>query len=854
MFQLSGGHASHISSFSSIDTQSLNKFPSTKGTQPYMTPFTVSTAPLQYSVIEKSDVHSHTGKTGHRINSPHDIGYTGGIGNTYPYSPVSTHHEKIIPTTIPRRTISVSQGESFNCAESVVVTTVPSSVETEVITKPNFVLQPIVETIQRPEFLVQENVLGVIQKPEFVIREIPEVLSKPEFLVQEEVVGTLVKPTFVIEEQVSIVQKPEFVIEEDVEVIVKPEFQIQEVTEVIPKPTFVVEENVVSIQKPTFAIQSSQEVVQKPDIVISPVPVTVRKPDYQIAENIIVVAKPSFLVQETQERVIKPEFVVTEEVVPVPRPNFLVQEQVQVVQKPNFQVQDVIQTVQKPEYSVQESTVVVQKPDFFIEEVTETVVKPTFVEQEVAETVISPHYVVEDELVTVTRPQFVVEETDVPVVKPEFFIEEVSEVVPKPQYVVEDVSVAVEKPTYVLLDTQVIVPKPNYVIEETIETVAKPKYNVQERVEIIKKPEFVVQDKIVATIIKPKFLVVSSSNPKGEVFNSQNYVKSGGSPSADAEPPVFIEIHNLQNVPEPRSSTTGHVHHIAHAQYLPSHELLDTVVTSHHALPTGHHHVPTSAPHAHIETVIIPPSLRPQIVQEVEEFSHSSQEFTHPAPVTISHSVQLPEFHEDLITPLNHAYLKLELDEITPLSSHIHAKTCPISPNHHSISSGHSMHRPPIVRTQVVEVTPGVLPHPLNLPIAQHHTTTAITPVNNNPKNNMHGLQVIGNKLGYEVAGESIEFMAPKLKVKKNTDMSDDEELFEWMYAHHDLVENGQFYLEAGIPHPQYGYLFQDQEARPIRDEQSVKKDTDTEHSHELEDYDCTEKIDFDSPDDDYFV
>lgn len=818
-----GSHASHISPYSNIDTHSVNTFPSTKGTQSYVAPITVSSAPLRYNVIEKSDIHSHSGYNEHGINRPHDIGCTASIGKTYPYSSVSTHYEKVIPTTIPRTIPSVGHGRDFSSADSVVFRTGPLSAETEVLTKPNFVIQPIVETIQKPEFLVQENVLGVIQKPEFVIQEFSEVLSKPEFVIQEEVVGTVVKPTYVVQEQVSVVQKPEYAIEEDVEFIVKPEFQIQEFTEVISKPTFVVEENVVAIQKPTFAIQSSQEVIQKPDIVIASVPVTVRKPDYQIAENIIPVAKPAFFVQETQETVIKPEFVVTEEVVPVPRPNFLVQEQVQIVEKPNFQVQDVVQTVQKPEYSVQESTVVVQKPEFFIEEVTETVVRPSFVEQEVAETVISPHYVVQDELVTVTRPQFVVEETLVPVVKPEFFVEEVSEIVQKPQYVVEDVAVAVEKPTYVLVDTPVVVPKPNYVIEETVETVAKPEYNIEERVEVIQKPEFVIQDRVVATIQKPKFIVVSSSNPSGKEFNAEDYLKSGGSPSAEAEP-VFIDRHNdvhmnLKSAPEPRPCPTGNSHHIPLAE------------------PSRHHH----GPHAQSERVIIPPSLRPQIIEGVEEFIHPVPvpEFvqkvpvvSHPVPVAISHPVPLPEFHEHSVTPLHRTFSGVEVDEIVSLPSTIHAKTV------HNHASSHSAQKTPILRTEVIEVTPKVSSQQ-----AHHHSrTTSVVPVNHH-SNNIHGLQVLGKKLGYEVRPEPNDFKAPKLKVKKNTDISEEEELFEWLYGQHDLVENGQYYLELGIPHPKYGYLLQDQEGRPKLDDSNTVK-TDIIYADNLEGYDDCDSTD----------
>ncbi|KAI5699949.1 hypothetical protein M8J75_011624 [Diaphorina citri] len=775
--QLSRAHPNHFHTYPNTNSISHKYVPSAKGPHPYL---------ASPSAIEKPDIYTQSGNN--------YVDYLGDkvIGNTYAYSTV-TQQERIIPSTIPRTVLPGRTNGGFSSGVGTVVTEVP--LPQEVITKPNFVLQPQTETIQKPDFVVQENVLGVIQKPEFLIQEISEVVSKPEFLVQEEIVGTVVKPTFVVEEQVSVVQKPEFAIQENVEVIVKPEFQIEEVTEVIPRPTFVVEENVVPIQKPTFVIQSSQEVIQKPDIVISPVPVTVRKPEYQITENIIPVAKPAFFVQETQETVVKPEFVITEEVVPVPRPNFLVQEEVQVVQKPNFLVQDVVQTVQRPEYSVQESQVIVQKPEYFVEDVTETVIRPTFVEQEVAETVVSPRFVVEEQLIPVSRPQFVVAETVVPVVKPEFFIEEVSEVIPKPEYLVEDVPVTVEKPTYLLEETPVVIQKPNYVIEENVETVSKPEFFIQEEVEVITKPQFFVQDDIIETIVKPKFVVISSSNPAGEEFDISKYnLKSSASVVNNPAKVVVVDtparptIAPLGNPKQIPIVVGPGVQSNNVPQYIEV--AVDRV---------------KPATLTRTEPVVIPPSVQPRIIDVIEEFSHpaprvvsqlpySTPVHTHSGPVIIPQSIQPQtiEVVEELPNPI--------FRSSTHSIPHHHAGPFDA---HHSVTHNHA---PVVVNTDGLEIVEVTHPHPVK---SHGHRSplSSSTLVGNGYKRDHHGRVVIASKSGYQ-SEESNEFLPPKIKVKKNVDQSQAEELFETLYGFHGLVEDDEHYFDDGMPHPKNEYFF----------------------------------------------
>uniref|UniRef100_A0A8D9FEM3 Zonadhesin n=1 Tax=Cacopsylla melanoneura TaxID=428564 RepID=A0A8D9FEM3_9HEMI len=730
-----------------------------------------------------------------------------------------------IPSNMVPATLSNRFSYSGNTIPGENIQTLPR----EVIAKPIFIVQNQVETIQKPEFIVQDNVLGFIRKPEFLIQEIPEILQRPEFLVQEEVVGTIVKPTFLVQEQVvNVVQKPQFAIQEDVNVIVKPDFQLEEITEVVPKPTFVVEENVLPVQKPTFVVESSQEVIQKPDFVIAPVPVTIRKPEYQITENVIPVQKPAFLVQETPETVIRPEFVITEEVVPVPRPNFLVREEVQVIQRPSFLVQDVVETVQKPEYSVQDSTVVVQKPEFFIEDVTETVMKPSFVEQEVPVTVVSPQYLVQEQMIPVPKPQFVIADTVVPVVKPEFVIEEVQEVINKPEYMIEEVAIPVDKPTYLIEETQVVVQKPNFIIEEVVQTVPKPEYLIQEAVEIITKPEFIVQENVVETIIKPKFIVISASNPTGEVFDASKYKSSV--PFTEDNGTVKNTLQGITVVSSAHSKQTVQNNPVTSIVY-PG---LPHIFKEEDNIPNMHHL--TSPPvYSQKEPVVIAPSIKPQTIEGME-FSQPLHDNEFPSPplkpyinhktsplnfqkktVVITPSIKpnTIETIEEFSHPINGVQGPLHFEEIPPrVQNHSGLpKSAPkVKSDRVEVLSPHSS----------TTVAPRTLPRTLEVVEVDHKAAVPINdrvyyqnhrPISTSVKSLIdEDFLTIANKLGYQISSSTPNnFLQPHTKIKKNVDKSEEEELFETLNGIHDLIENGQYYSETGIPHPKYGYLFQDQ-------------------------------------------
>lgn len=809
--QFSWCHSNPLHAYPEVNS-GLSRYVHAQSPKPSLSHLSESHTPLHYKEIDTS---SYTGAADY-IDSLR-------ASKIYPASKEFGDSVISYLTSNPQdRHFSSSITQPFNAQDSLsdnfgsvvgpLVSETPLPVQTEVINRPNFVLQPLVETIQKPNFVVQENVIGV-QKPEYLIQEVQEILTKPEYLVQEKVVGTITKPTFEVQDQIiGVVKKPEFDIQEDVEFVVKPDFKVQDVTEVVTKPTYTVEENTVVVQKPTFAIQSLQEVIQKPNIIIIAVPQTILKPEYQITDNIIPVAKPTFFVQETQETVVKPEFVVTEEVVPVPRPNFLVQEEVQVVQKPNFLIQDVVETVQRPEYNVQETTVTVQKPDFSIEEVTETVVKPSFVEQEVPIAVVNPHFIVEEQVVPVTKPHFVVQETLVPVVKPEFKIQDVTEVIKKPEYIVEDVSITVDKPTYFIEDTPVIVKKPNYIIEENVETITKPEYVIQDEVEIITKPQYIVQEQVVETIVKPKFVVVSASNPRGEEFDITKYklkspslVNSPVKIEAVKQPFVLpnnvnagfkIETVEQSSLKEYPTNSKGNLNQVPF------------VISEVHKAPQLLVHSQPSfspLPHHQTQSIAIQPAIKPKTIDVIEEFSH-------PDHIQVPHHVTGSQNNHPFSLDLGHLASVEKPVYLESSGTTSHATIQPIQhPHIHSHHHHHSETLVPIPKSPS-SLTSQIQTQEQNLEqkrlySASHPSTESS--LKSDYRKAGHGLFELGKHLNHQkTSGSSNEFLAPHIKIKKDISKSEEEELKNLLLEVHGLLENKQ--ISTGF-RDTYGYLFENQ-------------------------------------------